>query len=121
MPNPDHSKADILAIIRTIEDHLAGLQKLVAQCSVMIGRMESVAAPVAAIPIKTTPALKLLNTRDVAELLGIKEQTVRSWRTEQMKGPPWITLDGGRVRYDEADVLNYIASSKKYPGPVKLQ
>jgi predicted DNA-binding transcriptional regulator AlpA len=49
---------------------------------------------------------KLLNTGQVAELLGVANVTVRLWRM-QGKGPRFKKI-GTLVRYDEADVLAYI-------------
>lgn len=56
-------------------------------------------------------APKLLNTDQVAELLGVANVTVRLWRM-QGKGPRFRKL-GALVRYDEADVVAYINSSAR--------
>jgi predicted DNA-binding transcriptional regulator AlpA len=45
----------------------------------------------------------LLTTREVAERLRYSPATLVRWRGRG-EGPPWITLDNGRIRYDE-DVL----------------
>lgn len=51
-------------------------------------------------------SIKLLNTEQVSEILGIKTDTLRIWRM-QGKGPLFKKI-GGSVRYAESDVTAYI-------------
>lgn len=49
---------------------------------------------------------KLLTSQQAADLLTIREGTLRIWRL-QGKGPRFRRI-GQQVRYDEADVIAYI-------------
>ena len=56
---------------------------------------------------------KLLNTREVADLLGISPNTLDIWRTKN-RGPRFIK--GGRyVRYQQTDLENFIKDNKRGP------
>jgi hypothetical protein len=44
---------------------------------------------------------KLLNEQQAAELLTLKPETLTKWRSSH-KGPPYLKIAGGRVRYDRA-------------------
>jgi predicted site-specific integrase-resolvase len=52
------------------------------------------------------PIPKLLTSQQAADLLTIREGTLRIWRL-QGKGPRFRRI-GQQVRYDEADVVAYI-------------
>lgn len=54
----------------------------------------------------------LLAQADVARLLNVSPQTVRTWRWAK-KGPPFRKLHG-RVLYEEQDVLHWVAAQPKY-------
>jgi predicted DNA-binding transcriptional regulator AlpA len=58
---------------------------------------------------------KLLTTREVAALLGVRERTVVVWRGRK-RGPAWLRLGGntGRspVRYRESDVLGWLEQQR---------
>lgn len=45
---------------------------------------------------------RLLTSRQAAEHLGLKEQTLANWRY-QRKGPPYFRV-GALVKYDERDL-----------------
>lgn len=55
-------------------------------------------------------AERTLNERQVAELLGLKIQTLRNWRHKR-KGPAYIKL-GAAVRYRGEDLDSYIESRR---------
>ena len=55
----------------------------------------------------------LLSPKRAAEILGRPEGTLRYWRSIGV-GPPWVKLEG-RVRYDEADLVEYIQRSRRTP------
>jgi len=66
------------------------------------------------------PSLILLDTSQVADLLGVKEGTVCNWRWNG-SGPPFVNLGGRRVRYRLCDVEGWIAgqvrsSTSQEPG-----
>lgn len=70
-------------------------------------------------PVEATPKPVLLTTEQAAELLRKKPQTLRLWRTEKTKGPPWINV-GGSVLYDQRDVLEFLEAHKTRPGKVTV-
>jgi predicted DNA-binding transcriptional regulator AlpA len=51
----------------------------------------------------------LLNPADVADLLGIKVETLQIWRCNHRYNLPYIKI-GGRVRYKASDVETFIES-----------
>jgi predicted DNA-binding transcriptional regulator AlpA len=51
---------------------------------------------------------RLLKSKELAELLGFQESTLRQWRTEGI-GPPYLRL-GHRVRYEFAVVTAWLAA-----------
>lgn len=55
--------------------------------------------------------IAILNTRQVAELLGVTEPTVRKWRSTG-GGPPFVALsgNGGSVRYLRSEVYGWLRS-----------
>lgn len=50
-----------------------------------------------------------LKPEQVAELLGLRPCTLADWRW-QRKGPPWIQVSRGCVRYDQDEVEAWLAS-----------
>lgn len=52
----------------------------------------------------------LATPKEVAEYLGVKEQTLRLWATKR-RGPSWIKVEGVR-RYLWADVEQYLNDRK---------
>ncbi len=54
---------------------------------------------------------RLVTTREVAERLRVREQTVRLWRLTG-KGPRYIRLSNSRVGYDPADLEEWLGSRK---------
>ena len=56
---------------------------------------------------------KLLNTREVADLLGISPNTLDIWRTKN-RGPKFIKV-GRYVRYQQTDLENFIKDNKRGP------
>ena len=53
---------------------------------------------------------KRLSTRAVAELLDVKQNTLRKWRCQGI-GPKWVK-DNGRAYYYEDDLAAYEASKE---------
>ncbi len=49
----------------------------------------------------------LLNSKQVADALGIKEETLQIWRSTKRYNLPYIKI-GGRVRYTVEDVEKFI-------------
>lgn len=55
----------------------------------------------------------LLSSTDVADTLGVAEQTLRVWRHRKV-GPPYFKL-GGTIRYSSFDVDQYLEDSRRFP------
>jgi len=60
------------------------------------------------------PGLRLLTTPEVAELLGVREETLILWRCRRRYPLPFFKI-GRLVRYRRADVLNFIEANR-HPG-----
>ncbi len=65
-----------------------------------------------------TPVLKrlsrqLVSTKELSEIWGVPESTLRYWRSGET-GPPYVKL-GGRIKYDLADVERYVRANKRMP------
>jgi predicted DNA-binding transcriptional regulator AlpA len=54
---------------------------------------------------------RLITTREVAERLRVREQTVRLWRLTG-RGPKYIRLSNSRVGYDPVDLDEWLSSRK---------
>ncbi|MGD9152759.1 MAG: helix-turn-helix domain-containing protein [Gammaproteobacteria bacterium] len=52
---------------------------------------------------------QLLNPADVADLLGIKVETLQIWRCNHRYDLPYVKI-GGRIRYKISDVEKFIES-----------
>jgi predicted DNA-binding transcriptional regulator AlpA len=62
---------------------------------------------------------RLLSTRETAELLGVRENTLVAWRSrgrskpvEERRGPPFLTV-GRSVKYRESTVHQWIADREE--------
>jgi predicted site-specific integrase-resolvase len=58
-------------------------------------------------------ALKLLTAKELSDILGIPEGTLRYWRNVGL-GPVWHKLEG-TIRYPMEDVEAYLQSSRRVP------
>ena len=56
---------------------------------------------------------RLVSTRELSEIWGVPESTLRYWRCAET-GPPYVKL-GGRIKYDLADVERYVRANKRMP------
>src|ERR1700687_2808423 len=56
---------------------------------------------------------QLVSTRELSEIWGVPESTLRYWRSAET-GPPYVKL-GGRIKYDLADVERYVRANKRMP------
>ena len=56
---------------------------------------------------------RLVSTKELAEMWGVPESTLRYWRCAEV-GPPYVKL-GGRIKYDLADVEFYVRANKRMP------
>lgn len=53
----------------------------------------------------------LLKEADVCQILGLKDQTLRAWRSKRAPNLPYVKL-GRSVRYRKEDVLLFIEQSR---------
>lgn len=60
---------------------------------------------------------RLLTLREVATMLGVTEATAYQWRYRG-EGPPGYRINGGRVRFREADVLAWLEGWRDQPRQV---
>lgn len=51
--------------------------------------------------------LKLLSPAETAEMLGVKEQTLRVWRCTKRYGLPWIQV-GRKIMYRPEHVQRFL-------------
>ena len=58
---------------------------------------------------------KLLRPQEVAEILNVKRSTVDNWRSLG-KGPAYVKLATGAIRYDEAELRNWVESQRVEAG-----
>ena len=56
---------------------------------------------------------QLLPSNAVAQLLSVPEGTLRYWRKIGV-GPRWLKMEGS-IRYDLADVVEYIERARRTP------
>src|ERR1700733_1564035 len=56
---------------------------------------------------------QLVSTRELSEVCGVPESTLRYWRCAE-SGPPYVKL-GGTIKYDLADVERYVRANKRMP------
>ena len=56
---------------------------------------------------------QLVNTKELSEIWGVPESTLRYWRCAEI-GPTYVKL-GGRIKYDLADVERYVRANKRMP------
>lgn len=61
-------------------------------------------------------AISWLTAREVADMLGVSEWTVRSWARRETAGPPFYRI-GGSIRYDRDEVLAFRAAQRR-PGEI---
>jgi hypothetical protein len=63
--------------------------------------------------LKHSIARRLVSTKELSEIWGTPESTLRYWRCAEV-GPPYVKL-GGRIKYDLADVELYVRANKRMP------
>ena len=54
---------------------------------------------------------EFLTSKEVADMLGIGEQSLRRWRT-QGKGPPFVKIEGARVLYPRRDLEDWLRTAR---------
>ncbi len=63
-------------------------------------------------PIQDTP---LLTSQQVADSLGVSEWCLRNWRHLGTKGPKYLKLEGGYIRYRKSDVDDWLKKQQRTP------
>jgi hypothetical protein len=56
---------------------------------------------------------RLVCTKELSRMWDMPESTLRYWRCAGI-GPPYVKL-GGRIKYDLADVEDYVRANKRKP------
>ena len=56
-----------------------------------------------------TTTINLLSPQAVAELIGVRVETLATWRSTHRQGLPYIRI-GRKIRYAEQAVLAWLAS-----------
>lgn len=57
----------------------------------------------------------LMSSREVAEMLGVTDQCVRTWRS-QRRGPSYYKIEGGRIRYKREEVEKWLSKQENNDG-----
>ena len=70
-------------------------------------------SPLSQVPVLKRLFRRLVSTKELSEIWGVPESTLRYWRCAEM-GPPYVKL-GGRIKYDLADVEHYVRANKRMP------
>src|SRR5689334_132908 len=91
--------------VHTLEKHLISE----SQTGVSINSLPKVASEVPA----RSRYRRLISTKELSEIWGIPESTLRYWRGAEI-GPPYVKL-GGRIKYDLGDVEHYVRVNKRMP------
>lgn len=55
---------------------------------------------------------RYINTTELAQMLGLKRNTIERWRTNRESPFRWIKV-GGRVLYEYAEIVAYIEDNKR--------
>jgi len=53
--------------------------------------------------------LKLINEKKVAEIYGLKVNTLRNWRSNK-QGPKYLKINGKMIRYRVQDIEDYLVT-----------
>jgi predicted DNA-binding transcriptional regulator AlpA len=57
---------------------------------------------------------RLLTTEEAASILDVAPETLVTWRARR-RGPPYVKMEGGKVRYLLSDIHAYIQASTINP------
>jgi hypothetical protein len=63
-------------------------------------------------PVNLDP---MLTTRQAAAFIGVEAETLKKWRQRDGKGPVFIRLPTGTIRYRLSSLLKFIADSTVEP------
>ncbi|MBI4516723.1 MAG: helix-turn-helix domain-containing protein [Deltaproteobacteria bacterium] len=66
------------------------------------------------------PPEPLLTDAELAEILHVMPQTLARWRAAG-RGPKWIRLETGLVRYDIRDVEAYLDAQRRCGGAPRAE
>ncbi len=69
--------------------------------------------PSIAVDERRRTSRRLVSTKELSEIWGVPESTLRYWRCAET-GPPYVKL-GGRIKYDLTDVEDYVRANKRMP------
>ncbi len=105
VPKPDTEASSIAPDNGTSADNSAGI--------VIPFKSQVASAQISDHKHKQQSRRQLVSTKELSEIWGVPESTLRYWRCAEI-GPPYVKL-GGRIRYDLADVEHYVRANRRTP------
>lgn len=66
------------------------------------------------------PDALAVDSNTAAEILGIPEPTLRSWRSRQKNGPPFVRISKTKVVYMVGDLRKYLESRRVVPAHMQI-
>ena len=58
---------------------------------------------------------RMLTSKQVAEQLNVTEWCLRNWRHLGTKGPKFLKIEGGFIRYRQSDVNEWLKKQQREP------
>lgn len=58
---------------------------------------------------------RMLTSKQVAEQLNVTEWCLRNWRHLGTKGPKFLKIEGGSIRYRQTDVDAWLNKQQRVP------
>lgn len=55
---------------------------------------------------------RLMTPAEVAEVCGLSEHTLATWRCRRVEGPAYLRV-GGRIMYDPADLWGWLSTRRR--------
>ena len=68
----------------------------------------------------TLPDALSVDSKTAAEILGIPEPTLRTWRCRQKNGPPFVRISETKVVYMVDDLRAYLEVRRVVPAHMKI-
>lgn len=60
-------------------------------------------------------AIFFLNEQEAADFLDLSSTTLATWRSKGI-GPPYVKMRTGTIRYEQSDLVVWMAAQKVVPG-----
>lgn len=68
----------------------------------------------------TIPDALSVDSKTASKILGIPEPTLRTWRSRQDNGPPFVPLSKTKVVYMVDDLRAYLEARRVVPAHMKI-